>query len=175
MKRVSLVLILSVMCCFFTGCSNFSKHKVTNTEEVSTEIFLDKPDSLIRIKNGNEKQLSDDDSETVYNAFMNLMESFQNAETLKTQFRTELINEWKQKYTCFELRYTRRHNYVGNLYGEESLFSRAELKFDAFLFVYYSGGLIAVPYIDNNYVGINNLFLFLRFPDEEISRFISLI
>lgn len=55
------------------------------------------------------------------------------------------------------------------------MFSWGELKFNAFLFIYYSGGLIAVPYLDNGYVGINNLFLFLNFPEEEITKFINII
>lgn len=55
------------------------------------------------------------------------------------------------------------------------MFSWGELKFDAFLFIYYSGSLIAVPYLDNGYVGINDLFLFLNFPEEEITKFINII
>lgn len=85
------------------------------------------------------------------------------------------VLEWKKEYTCFEFRYTQRHNYIGALSDSGSMFSWGELKFDAFLFICYSGGLIAVPYSDKDYVGINNLFLFLTFPEEEMTKFINII
>ena len=175
MKRINLLSILLIICCFLVGCSPFSKHSVSNTEEINSETFLDKPDYVICITNGNEKQLSFDSLETVYNEFMNLMDTLEQIDTLKTSFQPKLIKEWKQKYTCFEFRYTQRRNYVGILDNKTSLFSWGELRFDAFLFVYYSGGLIAVPYIENDYIGINDLFLFLTFPEEEINQFINII
>ena len=175
MKRVKVLAILLAACCFLVGCSSFSKHTVSNTEEVRTEIFLDKPDSAICITNGKEKQLSGDSLEEVYNAFMRLMNTLGQSDTLKTPFQSKRINEWKKEYTCFEFRYSQRHNYVGSLSDRGNMFSWGELKFDAFLFIYYSGGLIAVPYLDNGYVGINNLFLFLNFPEEEITKFINII
>lgn len=176
MKKISLLSVFLAICCLLVGCSSpFSKHTVSNTEEVRSEMFLDKPDSVICITNGKEKQLSGDSLETVYNSFMNLMDSLGETSTLKTPFQSKHVNEWKKEYTCFEFRYSQRHNYVGTLSDESSMFSWGKLKFDAFLFIYYSGGLIAVPYSDKNYVGINNLFLFLTFPEEEITEFINTI
>ena len=69
MKRMNLLSILLIICCFLVGCSPFSKHSVSNTEEINSETFLDKPDYVICITNGNEKQLSFDSLETVYNEF----------------------------------------------------------------------------------------------------------
>lgn len=173
-KTLTICLSL-LLCCFSAGCSSFSKHKVENAEEIRTETFLDKPDYIIRITDGNENRLSVEVSETVYNAFMDLMNALSQTSALKTPFRTKLINEWKSDYACFEFRYTRRRNYVGALNDENDMFSWGELKFDAFLFVCYSGGLIAVPYIGNNYTGINDLFLFLNFPEEEMNNFINIL
>lgn len=175
MKRGRFLAILLAACCFLVGCSSFSKHTVSNTEEIRSEVFLDKPDSVICITNGKEKQLSGDSLEAVYNSFMNLMDSLGETSTLKMPFQSKRVKEWKKECTCVEFRYTQRHNYVGTLSDSGSMFSWGELKFDAFLFIYYSGGLIAVPYSDKGYVGINNLFLFLTFPEEEITKFINII
>lgn len=175
MKRGMFLAILLAACYFFVGCSSFSKHTVSNTKEIRTEVFPDKPDSVICITNGKERQPPGDSLETIYNSFMNLIDSLEQTDTLKTPFQSKRVKEWKKEYTCFEFRYSQRHNYVGSLSDEGNMFSWGELKFDAFLFIYYSGGLIAVPYLDNGYVGINNLFLFLNFPEEEITKFINII
>lgn len=175
MKKINLFSVFLAMCCFLVGCSSFSKHTVSNTEEIRTEVFPDKPDSVICITNGKERQLPGDSLETVYNSFMNLIDSLEQTDTLKTPFQSKRVKEWKKEYTCFEFRYSQRHNYVGSLSDEGNMFSWGELKFDAFLFIYYSGGLIAVPYLDNGYVGINDLFLFLNFPEVEITKFINII
>ena len=55
MKRLSFLSILLAICCFFAGFLPFSKHTVTNTEEIRTETFLDCPDYLICFTNGKEK------------------------------------------------------------------------------------------------------------------------
>lgn len=140
-----------------------------------TEIFLEKPDQLICIKKGEEKQLALEDSDTVYDAFMELMDTLQQTDSLKTPFQSRRVKEWKEKYTCLEFRYTQRRNYVGALDNGEGLFSWGDLRFDAFLFISYSGGLIAVPYLEDDYVGINNLFLFLTFPEEELNKFLKTV
>lgn len=136
---------------------------------------MEKPDRLICIKKGTEKQLSSDALEAIYTAFMKLMDTLQHTDSLKTPFQLKYVKEWKEKYTCFEFRYVQRHNYTGRLDDEQGLFAWGNLRFDAFLFVSYSGGLIAVPYLADDYVGINDLFLFLTFPEEELNQFIALI
>ena len=173
MKRISLCSILLAIC-FLVSCSFFSKHTVTNKKEMRTEIFLEKPDYLICITNGTEKQLDSNSIETVYNAFMSLIDTLQQTGTLKTGFQSKKVKEWKKEYTCFEFRYMQRRNYIGAL-DDGEFFSWGELRFDAFLFIYYSGGLIAVPYIGNSYVGINNLYLFLEFPEEEMNKFMNVL
>ena len=175
MKRLSFLSILLAICCFFAGCSPFSKHTVANTEEIRTETFLDCPDYLICFTNGKEKQLSPDFAENVYNAFMSLTDALEETDALKTPFQSKYIDEWKREYTCFEFRYNRRRDYAGALKDEKGLFTWGEIRFDAFLFVYYSGGLIAVPYIDGNYFGVNDLFLFLDFPENEMNEFMNVI
>ena len=178
MKKIrwkELVIALIMACCFLVGCAPFSKHNVENIKEIQTEIFLDKPEDMIYIEGGEEKQLSAAFLDTVYEGFTELMKTLQRVDTLKIPFDVSRIEAWKKENTCFEFRYKQRRNYIGALEKDEGLFSWGDLRFDAFLFVYYSGGLIAVPYVDDNYVGINDLFLFLVFPEEDINNFISLI
>ncbi len=175
MKRMRLFALLFAICCFFVGCSSFSKHTVTNTEEIRTEIFLEEPDSVVRIVEGEEERLSLESVDALYNGFMGLMRTLQRADTLKTPFAEKRIKEWKEGYTCFEFRYLQRRNYVGSLGNETELFTSGNLPFDAFLFVRYSGGLIAVPYLEDEYVGIDGLFLFLAFSEETLAEFMAIV
>jgi len=174
MKRVNLLLLLLAVCCVFCGCSSFSKHKATNTEELRTEKFLDKPEQIIHFAYGKETALSTDALDATYSAFTEMMGTLRNVSTLKTAFRASSVKEWKKDCTCFEFRYAQRRNYVGQL-DDGSLFTWGNLRFDAVLLVYYSGAIIAVPYIDGAYVGVNDLYLCLFFPETEINKFLSAV
>lgn len=174
MKRIRLLPILLTLCCLFTSCSSFSKHTVVNIKEKHTEIFLEKPEQMVSIASGKEEKCLPEKLDVIYNSFMALMAELEQTDTLKTPFQENLVETWKKECTCIEFRYSQRRIYTGSL-GKDALFSCEDLQFDAFLFVNYSGGLIAIPYIENRYVGINNVFLFLKFSETQLNNFIKII
>lgn len=49
------------------------------------------------------------------------------------------------------------------------------IEFDAFLFINNSTNLIAIPYLENKYVGINNLYLLLEFEESNLNNFIKIV
>ena len=175
MIKVFFKIVPLLLCCFLIVCSSCSTYRVENKNEKETEIFLEKPDFLIHIANGREEQLSSQALNDVYNAFIPLIQKLQQTSTLKTKFNAKYIREWKKENICFEFRYKQRRNYTGKLSSEDNYISWENIRFDAFLFVYYSGGLMAIPYIENHYVGINDLFLFLVFNEQDLNKFLQTI
>lgn len=165
--------------CFLGGCkeSGYSKHKVGNTEPILTNVFLDEPDSMVYMYDGREKALADGQRTEIYEKFCDLMESFGGTDTLKNPFSASKADDFRDQYGGVEFRYNRRRNFVGSLapYGGTDYFTWGELIFDAFLIVPYSSELMAIPYLDGEYIGINNLFLGLTFPQEVYGEFAAAI
>ena len=174
MKKLHFLSILFAICLLFSSCSSFSRHTATNTEPINTAVFLNEPEEIIRIVNEKEEKLSQENADTIYKAFLDLIKKLEKTSSLKTQFHKKYIKEWKKENTCFEFRYSQRRNYTGSL-DENDLFVWGNLQFDAFLFVYYAGNLIAVPYLKDNYVDINGLFLCLVFSEENLNDFMKII
>ena len=54
-------------------------------------------------------------------------------------------------------------------------FTWGNIEFDAFLFINNSTSLIAIPYLENKYVGINNLYLLLKFEESNLNNFIKIV
>lgn len=176
MKRLSNI-FLSVglaSVCFLGGCkgTGYSKHKVGNKEPLSNEVFLDKPDSMVYMRNKTEKTLSEESKAAVYEAFSALMENLSGTTTLKTLFNVKRIDEWREEHVSIEFRYEQRREFTGALpsLSETDYFTWGDLKFDAFLFVSY-GAMLAIPYLDDEYIGMGNLFLALSFPQESLAAF----
>ena len=163
MKKFFAWIILAVTLCL-AGCTNFTKHSVQDDTPLQTTTFLDKPDKLVKIENGKETDLTDveDSIYEIHKAFKELMQTEPLKDTLKTQFRTKHVTEWKKEYLCVEFRYDQRRAYQG---GYE------EIVFDAMLLVCYDGGIIAVPYLERAYKGVNGGYLFLVIPEEYLQTF----
>ena len=163
MKKFFAWIILAVTLCL-AGCTNFTKHSVQDDTPLQTTTFLDKPDELVKIENGKETDLTDveDSIYEIHKAFKELMQTEPLKGTLKMQFRTKHVTEWKKEYLCVEFRYDQRRAYQG---GYE------EIVFDAMLLVCYGGGIIAVPYLGRAYKGVNGGYLFLVIPEEYLQTF----
>ena len=161
--------------CFLGGCkgTGYSKHKVGNKEPLSSEVFLDEPDSMVYTHGKAEKSLSEKQRTEVYEKFDGLMETLEYTDTLKTPFSISKANDFRREYGGVEFRYAQRRKFTGTLpsFSETDYFTWGDLKFDAFLFVPYGGELLAIPYLDDEYIGMDNLFLALSFPQESLAAF----
>ena len=160
--------------CLLLLCGCFSHHTVSNKSVLKTDTFLEKPEQLVAIVNGKEKEISDETINTIYEPFTKLIASIKYVDTLKTQFDSSKINEWKKNNTCFEFRYLQRRCFTGSLDPKSSYFW-GNIEFDAFLFINNSTSLIAIPYLENKYVGINNLYLLLKFEESNLNNFIKIV
>lgn len=160
--------------CLLLLCGCFSHHKVSNKNILKTDTFLEKPEQLVAIVNGKEKEMNDEAINTIYEPFTKLIDGIKYVDTLKTQFDSSKINEWKKNNTCFEFRYLQRRYYTGSLDPKSSYFW-GNIEFDAFLFINNSTNLIAIPYLENKYVGINNLYLLLEFEESNLNNFIKTV
>lgn len=170
---IGLALIITL-----SGCKNsiYSKHKVKTTEIFQTKKFLDFPDSMVYMYNKSELEFSEEKKSFLYEKFSELMKTLFDTSTLKTPFNLEYIDEWRDNNISVEFRYNQRHEFTGSLQnypGAKEVFTWGNLKFDAFLLIYYSDSLIAIPYLEDTYVGINDLFLVLNFPEAPLSTFIE--
>lgn len=176
-------IILTVFLClvfifsFFAGCNEYSSHSVKNSEIKQTQYFLDQPDIILCILNKKEKTLNEYAANEIYTEFIKLMSKMCYTDTLKNLFSEKYIDKWKNECIAFEFRYDQRREFTGSLppLGEKDFFTWGNLKFDAFLFVYYSETLIAIPYLEGKYMGINDLFLRLNFPVEDLKNFIEVV
>ena len=161
--------------CLLLLCGCFSNHKVSNKNILKTDTFLEKPEQLVAIVNGKEKEINDEAINTIYEPFTNLIANIKYVDTLKTQFDSSKINEQKKNNTCFEFRYLQRRCYTNSLDSSSNYFTWGNIEFDAFLFINNSTNIIAVPYLENKYVGINNLYLLLEFEESNLNNFIKIV
>lgn len=170
-------LILALLSFFAVACSRqeYSKHKVTDKEALSTQKFLDEPDSMVYMYDGREKALTDGQRTEIYKKFCDLMEAFSGTDTLENLFSSSMADDFRNLYGGVEFRYNQRRNFVGSLApcAETNYFIWGELIFDAFLIVPHGSELMAIPYLDGEYIGINNLFLGLTFPQEAYGEFVA--
>lgn len=180
MKRcLSILLCIGLaMMVALGGCkkSGYSKHKVEVSEILQTEKFLDSPDFMIYMYNKSEQEFPQEEKAFLYEKFSELLKTLFDTSTLKTPFSIKYIDEWRDNNISIEFRYNQRHEFTGSLpHSSDSTdyFTWGSLKFDAFLLIFYSGSLIAVPYLEDNYVGTNDLFLVLDFPEEALTTFIE--
>ena len=173
--RITSIFLLLV---FVSSCTTqkYSKHKVANPEVLLTEVFLDHPDSAVYMYNQTEKKLSQENKTKIFNSFSTLMTYLLYTDSFEMPFNMERIDEWRDNNISIEFRYNQRHEFTGSLpHSSDSTdyFTWGGSKFEAFLLIYYSGSLIAVPYLEDTYVGINDLFLVLDFPEEALTTFIE--
>ena len=178
-KRLIAVILLCAACVFSLAGCGYSRHRVKDKNALETEVFLDKPDSMVVTYHNKETELIGDEMDPVYEKFMELMSGLKSVSSLKMYFTQNKVREWRKEELCIEFRYDRRRNYTGTLVGSESnldLFTWGNLKFDAMLLILDGyGGINAVPYYNGSYRGVSDHFLTLGFDRAACADFRDLV
>ncbi len=137
------------------------KHKVTNTEILETEVFLDVPDSVVYYDGSFENAvvLSGEDAATIFSAFMELSQKQMGTSALKGYIMISLLPKKIEKVGAIEFRYDQRRAYVGDPLERQLPGKRTyrwhfgkEGPFDALLIVPdQERHLMVIPYCDGEY------------------------
>ncbi len=173
--KTILALMLAFTVFATSGCAIFSKHSVKNKTPLETEIFAEKPEHIMSIKNGKEKSLKQEEIDSVYSAFEKLFAAFEETATIKMGFMKSEVRKMKETTFCLEFRYDQRRKFTGELKDDDNRFSWGDLQYDALLLIFWSGAVIAVPYRGSSYRDVDGLFLVLTFPADDMNAFLAAV
>ena len=138
------------------------KHKVTNTEILETEHFLDTPDSVVYYDGSFENvvELSAEDASAIHTAFNEMQVGFFGRRAYHGFFDTDALEEQIATRGGIEFRYAQRRRYVGEPLRYVAVGGRdsdswdpgEKGAFDAMLVIPVGDkGFLIVPYLDGNY------------------------
>ena len=175
MKKNLFKIIISVLCflAFVLGTACIEpapvkppaegawKHRVTNTEVLETETFLDAPDSVVYYDGSFENvvELSAEKVSAIHAAFNEMQVGFSGKKGYHGFFDTDALEEKIATHGGIEFRYHQRRQYVGEPLqyeavggGEQSWDPGEKGAVDAMLVIPVGDKVfLIVPYLDGNY------------------------
>ena len=115
-------------------------HPDVDPEPVETKVFVERPNSMRLINQGEVKNLTTEQQEDLYNAFGKMMDSLAYISVLRTPYYGGYSFGYfdNDDYICLEFLYDQRQRYVGEKIqpsDDEYCFSISSFEFDSIIFV----------------------------------------